>query len=941
MDTMDNLLKVKNDNGIYSCNQLVEASRIKLMKDLIAEFERRHRISAFGGKDEQYKWKLLEDTSGKDSLEIARSLRRVNVVDNARVDGVLKELLLTSPDKLARCINALFDEDTSIDDRIASYKSGMKAICPSDWNNCANDERTAASLLTCKYPEKYTFYKDEVYQVICQYFGYESRQVGKKYSHFIKLIDDFTRDYGDEIQNIMSDEISTFAIRPANLAVQTLFWCMKDYMKKITQQNMRFTWIPYYKEFADKLLQFRSDRKPLLEMIYSHRDEMNAGYLHDEGGVDDKLSDIDPFTVFGMFNRGIKDDRRIHTCELFKERLGIKAAVPQDFIGIPILNNQKSHFFGFRSRRADSDIENLWNLFECVVNNKNCREAFDLVQSQFIININLTMGLFWMRPDDFLAFDKNNRQYLKDVYGITIPSKLPEYDEYASMLKEIKGNMESGKIKEKSYCELSANAWSETDDTADEVYMYDQWVETWRRRKNIVLYGAPGTGKTFDVPELVVRLCDPDFDVSGADRDELMEHYNKLKHDRRVAFTTFHQSMDYEDWVEGLKPVIEDEKVTYKVEDGIFKLLCDEAEKPLVRDKKIGISPDAVIWKVSLAGTGANPVRSECLKNDHIRIGWDDYGPDITEETDWSLMNGEGKNILDAFINKMKVGDIVMSCFTNRTVDAIGVVTGEYEWHDEYSDYKRSRSVRWLVKNINEDIVAMNDGKTMTLGTVYRLNSISLDNVRSLLDKYKESKTFEANNLPYVMVIDELNRGNVSKVFGELITLLEPDKRSGRTNAESVILPYSKRPFSIPDNVFIIATMNTADRSLGSLDYAIRRRFAFIAERPLILEEDGFDSELFRKVSELFIDNYDEYEEDCYNFRLPLIKAETLSEEYKPEDVWIGHSYFRMNDEDGNDCTADRLEYEIIPLLEEYVRDGVLTEAAEKTIDELRQKVTE
>lgn len=704
---------------------------------------------------------------------------------------------------------------------------------------------------------------------------------------------------------------------------------------------MRFTWIPYYKEFADKLLLFRSDRKPLLEMIYSHRDEMLASYLHDEDGVDDMMTDIDPFTVFGMFNRGIKDDKRIHTCELFKEWLDIKAAVPQDFIGIPILNNQSSHFFGFRKHRAADDIENLWQLFECVIKKKEeCSEAFNRVRIQFIININLTMGLFWMRPDEYLALDKNNRQYLKDIYGITIPSKLPEYDEYASMLNEIRDNMESGKIKEKSYCELSANAWSETDDTADEVDMYDQWVETWRRRKNIVLYGAPGTGKTFDVPELVVRLCEPEFNVSGADRNELMEHYNKLKLDRRVAFTTFHQSMDYEDWVEGLKPVIEDEKVIYKVEDGIFKLLCDEAEKPLVRDKKIGISSDAVVWKVSLAGTGANPVRSECLENDHIRIGWDDYGPEITDETDWSLMNGEGKNILDAFINKMKVGDIVMSCYSNRTVDAIGVVAGEYEWHDEYSDYKRSRSVRWLAKNISEDIVAMNDGKTMTLGTVYRLNSISLDNVRSLLDKHKESKTFEANNLPYVMVIDELNRGNVSKVFGELITLLEPDKRHGRTNAESVILPYSKKPFSIPDNVFIIATMNTADRSLGSLDYAIRRRFAFIAERPVILEEDDFDDKLFRKVSELFIANYDEYEDDCYNFTLPLKRAETLSEEYKPEDVWIGHSYFLMNDEDGNDCTADRLEYEIIPLLEEYVRDGVLTEAAEETIDSLRQKAT-
>ena len=237
----------------------------------------------------------------------------------------------------------------------------------------------------------------------------------------------------------------------------------------------------------------------------------------------------------------------------------------------------------------------------------------------------------------------------------------------------------------------------------------------------------------------------------------------------------------------------------------------------------------------------------------------------------------------------------------------------------------------------------MNDGKTLTLGTVYRLNSITLDKVKTLLDKYKKPTTMESNTKPYVMVIDEMNRGNVSKIFGELITLLEIDKRKGRKNAESVILPYSKKMFQIPENVYIIATMNTADRSLGSLDYAIRRRFAFIAYKPISLEDDapGFNADLFKMVSQLFIRNYDEYEESEWLQSFKLLPADTLSEEYRPEDVWIGHSYFIMKDENGDDNTSDRLLYEIIPLLEEYVRDGVLTGDAQATIDELYQIATE
>ena len=563
---------------------------------------------------------------------------------------------------------------------------------------------------------------------------------------------------------------------------------------------MSFTWIPYYKEFAQRLTQFQKDRKRLLNLIYDNRDELLAKYLHDQGGEGDLLEDIDPFTVFGLFNRGIKHENRINSAKLFKNILDIKVDIPKDFEGIPVLNNQKSHFFGFRSHRGKNDIQNLWNLFIKVVNDENFEEEYNTVIKQFIIKVNITMGLFWIRPEKFLAFDRTNRQYLKEQYGIKLPNKAPEYSEYMKILDSINKKMASGEIKENTFYELSANANNLGYDNSD-YDSYLEWgsfyTELWKKRKNVILQGAPGTGKTYRIPELVVRLCEPEFDANNATRKELMSVYDRLKEEKRVMFTTFHQSMDYEDWLEGLRPVLENDQVTYKIEPGIFKRLCTEAERPLSAKKDVNISDEAIVWKVSLSGTGDNPVRRDCMKNGYIRIGWDGYGENITEETDWSIHNGEGKTILNAFINTMKVGDIVMSCYSSRTIDAIGIVTGEYEWHDNFEHYKRVRRVKWLVKDINEDIVKLNDDKTMTLGTVYRLNAITLDKVKSLLDKYEASKTLIDNNKPYVIVIDEFNRGNVSKIFGELITLLEPDKRKGMRNAESVLLPYSKKEFYI------------------------------------------------------------------------------------------------------------------------------------------------
>ena len=351
---------------------------------------------------------------------------------------------------------------------------------------------------------------------------------------------------------------------------------------------------------------------------------------------------------------------------------------------------------------------------------------------------------------------------------------------------------------------------------------------------NTILYGPPGTGKTYHLPIYAVSIIEdrPVAEVEREEHGEILRRYEAYREQGRVAFTTFHQSYSYEDFIEGIRPVIDEEEaengsIAYKMQSGVFKSFCDAADlSNRESSEKFGIEKTATIWKVSLGGTGDNPTRTECMQNGHIRIGWDEYGPQITEETDFS--RDGGRIVLNAFNNRMQPGDIVLSCYSASAIDAIGVVTGDCEWHDEYDDYKRLRKVNWLAKELREDIRQINGGKSMTLSTVYQMTRISVADVLNILERTQPAQPARrGRHGNCVFIIDEINRGNISKIFGELITLIEPSKRKGAAEAVTVTLPYSQKEFSVPRNVYILGTMNTADRSIAAIDTALRRRFQF------------------------------------------------------------------------------------------------------------------
>lgn len=423
---------------------------------------------------------------------------------------------------------------------------------------------------------------------------------------------------------------------------------------------------------------------------------------------------------------------------------------------------------------------------------------------------------------------------------------------------------------------------------------------------NIILYGPPGTGKTYNTTIYSVAIIEgKDVEVIKQEAEEnyadVKARYDEYKASGRVDFTTFHQSYGYEEFIEGIAPLIEDDgnksDVAYRYKDGIFKKFCSKAaETPVTRKLNQFTNDNPIVWKVSLKGAGENEVKSECFSNSHIRIGWDGYGENISETTEY--ING-GKKVLEAFINRMNIGDIVVTLNSQTTIDAIGVITGEPKWVDSYDKYKRVRSVKWILSGINADITRYDGGKKLIETSVYRLGMNQID-IEMLIEEMEK----ERNKEPYVFIVDEINRGNISKIFGELITLIENTKRKGMPEEMEVILPYTQKPFGVPNNVYILGTMNTADRSIALMDTALRRRFSFIEmlPRPELLDrvvvKDKGESvnvgEMLRIINKRIEHLYD-------------------------REHTIGHAPFmKLVDEPSIDNLAGIFAKSVIPLLQEY-----------------------
>ncbi|WP_027066824.1 AAA family ATPase [Maribacter sp. Hel_I_7] len=409
---------------------------------------------------------------------------------------------------------------------------------------------------------------------------------------------------------------------------------------------------------------------------------------------------------------------------------------------------------------------------------------------------------------------------------------------------------------------------------------------------NSILYGPPGTGKTFNTVNRALEICGESID--GLDRKEIKELYDLKVAEGQIIFTTFHQSMSYEDFIEGIKP-IEPEKegdpVIYKVIEGIFKKACIEASFNFALDNNdtdtdkvldFSLAYDNFIQKLEERLASETEVELE------IKNGGKVYVDSISQQGNIQIKHLEGLRTYT--VSKTRLSKL-QKAITNL---------------DEIS-------------NINDSFRAIIGGSNSTaywsvLNAIQKENHF--DNILNNTErKYSPEEKREAvkeldkniykgnTGKPIVLIIDEINRGNVSAIFGELITLIEKDKRLGADEALMAQLPYSKETFGVPPNLYIIGTMNTADRSVEALDSALRRRFSFteMPPKPKFIKEVG-------SANNGIVEDI--------NLVKVLKTINNRIEKLLDRDHAIGHSYFLKvkNLKQLKAVFANK----VIPLLQEY-----------------------
>lgn len=756
--------------------------------------------------------------------------------------------------------------------------------------------------------------------------------------------------------------------------------------------DSKFTWVPLYEELAQALLRYKEDRTELVEWIYEDLGKVTradgqslVAYLKQKDGS--RIIDIDPFSVFAIFNRSTSWENRTELLTHFKKKFRLTSTIPSDFNGIPTVDARRSFFFSWKSDNSKV-IHDLWQLFEKVISDHDISEAFDQVLENGMPKYSLTMCLFWICPEKYLALDSRNRSYLES-FGF--PNEFPKfnYDEYSNLLAKVQKKINNGDIPCSSFLELSLFAWK-TATTTPNVWLvgytfsdssqFDRFVENsiWEGHFNdnstndqklltlattikkgdiLILKSTSTKGAKHDQPFLRVKavavvlsdvnsskndgytscVCnvqyygikDSDFDnpvlasyrktihLADDKAKPLVDYANSLINPTHMPqlkykeyidllteahnlvftgapgtgkthmaqaiaeemgavtkFVQFHPSYDYTDFVEGLRPIEKgDGQLGFERKDGVFKEFCREAIKNLIdSEKSIESLTKEMSWQEKL----------------------DRFVEDSIEEgTKFKTVNGS-----EFIISEIKNHSIVIHNEQNEKTTQVAVNA------DEILELLTNE----VPLNIVRDIRNYFSRKFGTQPDSYAF--VIAKAIRAMRQKMPVVEANKIDRKPFVFIIDEINRGEASKIFGELFYAIDPGYRGKKdylvqTQYQNLVpeTDIFAKGFYVPENVYILATMNDIDRSVESMDFAMRRRFTWKEVTPTDTEAmlDALPCAKEAKATMNRLNN-------------AIEETDGLGAAYM-----IGPSYFLKLGENG--CDFLKLwKMNIEPLLKEYLR---------------------
>ncbi|MGN8856111.1 AAA family ATPase [Catenibacterium mitsuokai] len=809
---------------------------------------------------------------------------------------------------------------------------------------------------------------------------------------------------------------------------------------------MQFEWINFYSEFATKLLEFKNNRAKLIADIQSAYSAINMKLPKLER--EDSIIDIDPFTVFGLFNKGITNANRIAILESFATVFKIKSKVPNNFDGIPVLNNLKATYYGFKDDRQVADIDNLWGLYESAINLAEKDDAanreiftkwYDTVHDQLGIRWNITMGLYWIRPYEFINLDSINRGFIVDPDNMPVDfvnsvkkklNKVPYASEYLAIKDACLHALKDSDYEYKNFPELSYRAWivsKQVNQEKAEVKGKKSSKAAFLRWFAPLIQALRDLGGSGTPAEARAKIIENE-QLSEDEINQTRGKNNVNRFENEVAFArNYLVNAGYIDKsVYGIWTLTEAGKsvdMTSEMASDIFKNVLSSS--PSKKEKNIDALADEDVHTVRYWLYA--PGEGSCMWDEFytlgiMAIGWGEIGDLSTfdskdamkikmrEVIDESLSYKNAAHTTWQFANEMKIGDIVFVKKGMHQIIGRGVVMSDYEYDNTRDDeYKNIRQVDWThngewphpgqavmktltditsytdyVEKLNslfedeteedaEDVektyppytkedflseVFMPEEEYDKLSGILRIKKNIIlqgapgvgktfvakriafsmmgvkDVERVMMVQFHQSYSYEDfimgfrpstdgfelkrgafynfckkaeidGDNDYFFIIDEINRGNLSKIFGELFMLIENDKRG-----VSLQLLYSDEKFSVPKNIYIIGMMNTADRSLAMLDYALRRRFAFFEIKP------GFTTDGFREYRmSLENEKFDKLIACVESLNNVISNDESLGDGF-----CIGHSYFcnLLPDTINDQVLSGIVEYELIPLLKEY-----------------------